>query len=393
VARAMNLAGWGLPRTVVVLGLVSLLNDAASEMITPLLPIFLTATLGAGPAVVGFVEGLAEASASILKLVSGWLADRGWNTKGLVLGGYALSNGVRPLIGLALGWPLVLLLRFTDRIGKGLRTAPRDAMIAAAAQTDLRGRAFGFHRSMDHAGAVLGPVAAYLLLANDVQLAHVFYWSAVPGALVLLLIVFGLPRQPPRAPEAPRPTLRWGVLHPQIRAMVMAAGGLALASVPEVFVVLWAREAGLAVEWIPLLWAAASLAKMFTALPAGALSDRLGRGQVLAIGWSARVVVLLALAFADVRDAGVWLLFVLYSLSLAFTESAERSLIGDHASAAERGTAFGYYHLTSGLLVLPGAVLFGAVWERWSSTAAFVAASVVTALAALAMYVLARPRR
>ena len=379
-----------LPRTVLILGCVSLLNDAASEMITPLLPIFLTATLGAGPAIVGLVEGVAEATASILKLLSGWLADRGWNAKGLVLGGYALSNGVRPLIGLALAWPAVLLLRFADRIGKGLRTAPRDAMIAGATGAALRGRSFGFHRSMDHAGAVIGPVAAYLLLESGAPLANVFYWSVVPGLGVLLLIAFGIPRDPPRPHPQARASLRWEMLHPRIKGMVIAAGGLALASVPEVFVVLWARDAGLETKWIPLLWACASLAKMFTAWPAGALSDRMGRGRVLAIGWTLRVTMLLLIASLGARDMLVWILFVLYSMSLAFTESAERSLIGDHASATERGTAFGYYHLTSGLLMLPGAVLFGAVWERWSSSIAFVAAACVTAAAAASLYLLGK---
>ena len=154
-----------LPRTVIILGLVSLLNDAASEMIAPLLPIFLTATLGAGPIVVGLIEGVAEATSSLLKLVSGWLADRGWSSKRLVVGGYTVSNLTRPLIGLAFTWSWVLILRFSDRIGKGLRTAPRDAMIASAVDENVRGRAFGFHRAMDHAGAIAGPVIATLLLA------------------------------------------------------------------------------------------------------------------------------------------------------------------------------------------------------------------------------------
>ncbi len=275
-----------LPRTVVVLGLVSLLNDAASEMITPLLPIFLTATLGAGPAIVGFVEGLAEATASVIKLVSGRLADRGVPAKGLVLGGYGISNACRPLIGLASGWLAVLLLRFLDRVGKGLRTAPRDAYIASAAHPDQRGRAFGFHRSMDHAGAVIGPLLAFALLASQVDLRNVFLVSALPGALVILLLVFGLPAQ--HAPlAAPPKRFRWSELHGRLRAMIVAAGLLALASVPEVFVVLWATEAGMAVTWVPLVWAAASLAKMAIAMPAGVLSDRVGRLPLLLGGWAA----------------------------------------------------------------------------------------------------------
>jgi hypothetical protein len=172
-----------LPRTVVVLGLVSMLNDAASEMITPLLPVFLTATLGAGPAVVGLVEGLAEATSSVLKLVSGWLADRGWKPKLLVVGGYTTSNMARPLIGLALNWPWVLLMRFFDRLGKGLRTAPRDAMISSAVDRERRGRAFGFHRAMDHGGAIIGPLLAFGLLATGFSTTHVFLASVVPGML------------------------------------------------------------------------------------------------------------------------------------------------------------------------------------------------------------------
>ena len=159
--RMSNYMKHFLPRTVIILGLVSFLNDTASEMITPLLPLFLTTTLGASAAIVGLVEGVAEATASILKLISGYLADRGWNTKKLVVSGYAVSNASRPLIGLASGWSLVLVLRFLDRVGKGIRTAPRDALIAASTDEQLRGRAFGFHRALDHSGAMLGPLLAF----------------------------------------------------------------------------------------------------------------------------------------------------------------------------------------------------------------------------------------
>ena len=370
-----------LPRTVIVLGLVSLLNDAASEMITPLLPVLLTATLGAGPAIVGLIEGLAEATASVLKLVSGRLADRGVSAKGLVVGGYALSNAGRPLIGLAAGWGAVLLLRFLDRVGKGLRTAPRDAFIAGAVHAEDRGRAFGFHRSMDHAGAVIGPLLAFGLLAAQADLRQVFLASAVPGALVIVLLVLGLPAQP-SLPSIAAPRFRWRALHGRLRAMIVASGLLALASVPEVFVVLWATRAGMSVTWVPLVWAAASLAKMLIAMPAGMVSDRLGRLPVLLGGWSARVVVLLLLAAAQPPPWGVWALFVAYSATLAVTEPAERSLIGDHADERERGTAYGLYHLAAGLLILPGAVLFGVLWEWSGSSMAFLVAASSTALAA-----------
>lgn len=378
-----------LPRTVVVLGFVSLLNDAASEMITPLLPVLLTAALGAGPAVVGLVEGLAEATASVLKLVSGRLADRGVPAKSLVFGGYGLSNALRPLIGLAGSWAAVLVLRFLDRVGKGVRTAPRDALIAGATSAGHRGRSFGFHRSMDHAGAVIGPLAAFALLSAQVDLRHVFYWSAVPGVLVLLLILFGISAQ--ERPALPAPAkFEWHALHGRLKAMIAAAGLLALASVPEAFVVLWATHAGMAVRWVPLVWAAASFVKMGIAMPAGVLSDRLGRVPLLLGGWAARVAVLLSLAFADAQGVLVWALFVAYAATLAVTEPAERSLIGDHAAAHERGTAYGLYHLASGLLVLPGALLFGVLWQSFSSRLAFAAAAAVTLLAAGLMLASAR---
>jgi MFS family permease len=382
-----------LPRTVLVLGCVSFLNDAASEMITPLLPILLTATLGAGPAIVGLVEGIAEATASVLKLVSGRLADRGVRAKSLVLAGYGLSNVCRPLIGLALAWPFVLALRFLDRVGKGVRTAPRDALIAGATGPDQRGRAFGFHRSMDHAGAVAGPLAAFALLSAAVDMQTVFLLSVVPGVLVLLLLAFGLPAGERFAAPAQAP-FAWKALHPRLRTMIVAAGLLALASVPEVFVVLWARDAGMAVQWIPLVWAAASLAKMLIAMPAGILSDRLGRVPLLLVGWAARVAVLVLLAcIAAPGIALVWALFVAYSATLAITEPAERSIIGDHAAVHERGTAYGLYHLSSGLLVLPGAVMFGSIWETVGSGAAFGAAALITAFAAAWMLLLQRPPR
>ncbi len=382
-----------LPRTVIVLGCVSLLNDAASEMITPLLPVFLTATLGAGPAIVGLVEGVAEATASILKLVAGRLVDRGAGAKRLVFAGYGLANLARPALGFAALWPVVLALRFADRVGKGIRTAPRDALIAGAAGEAIRGRAFGFHRSMDHAGAVIGPLVAFALLRSGVPLGQVFLWSAVPGVLVLALLGLGVPADAPLALAPPAPALRFGALDARLRALLIAAGGLALATVPEVFVVLWARESGLPLAWVPLVWAAASLGKMLLAYPAGIASDALGRVPMLLAGWSLRVLALLALALLTARGPLIWALFLGYSATLAFTEPAERSLIGDVAPAAVRGTAFGLYHLASGLLMLPGAVLFGVVWERAGSGVAFGLAATITALAAAGMALAARGAR
>ncbi|HSJ96149.1 MAG TPA: MFS transporter, partial [Myxococcota bacterium] len=349
------------------MGLVSFWNDAASEMLTPLLPVFLTATLGAGPTVVGLVEGVAEATASLLKLVSGHLADRGWGSKGLVLGGYGLSNAARPLIALAPGWGAVLGLRFADRIGKGLRTAPRDALIAADSADGRHGVAFGFQRAMDHGGAMLGPLLAFALLQAGLPLREVFLCSAIPGAIVILLLVFALPRRDAAPRPAAPPPLRWRALDPRMRALVVASAALAFAAVPEVFLVLWARERGIDLVLIPLIWATASGLKAVVAGAAGALSDALGRMPVVLGGWSARVAVLGALAVAGDGALGTWTLFLAWAAALASTEGAERALVGELAPAAQRATAFGLYHLTAGLAALPGALLFGALWEAWGS--------------------------
>lgn len=380
-----------LPRTVVILGFVSLANDMASEMVTPLLPLFLVATLGSGPAIVGLVEGIAEATASLLKLVSGWLADRGWNPKRLVLGGYGVANLARPIIAAATGWALVLMLRFLDRVGKGLRTAPRDALIAHAAPPQQLGRAFGFHRAMDHAGAMTGPVLAFLLLAGGASLREVFWYSAIPGGLVLLLLVFGLPQQAIASP-GPRPPLRWSLLDVRLKGLVVASGGLALATTPEVFLVLWASNRGVDLATIPLVWAGASAVKMLVAVPAGSLSDRVGRLPVVIAGWLLRIVLLVALAFAGPASWLVWGLFLGYAGSLALTEAAERSLVGESAPQAHRATVFGLYHLVTGLLALPGALLFGLVWQFYSERAAFIMAATLTAIAALALALLGRKR-
>lgn len=375
-----------LPRTVVTLGFVSLANDAGSEMLTPLLPIFLTATLGAGPAVVGLIEGVAEATASILKVISGRLADRGIGAKRLVFTGYGASTVARPLIGLALGWSWVLALRFMDRVGKGIRTAPRDAMIAGAVEPASLGRAFGFHRALDHAGAVVGPLLAFMLLSLGADVGHVFFWAIVPGAIVMALIVFGLPADGPAEVAVP-PPISFRALDPRLKALMIAAGLLALAALPEVFMVLWATAAGLPVAMVPLAWALASAVKMLVAMPAGHLSDRFGRVPVLLVGWSLRVALLLSLAAVTMTGIWIWVLFVSYGASLAVTEAPERSLVGDAAPAGLRGTAFGVYHFIVGVFALPGAFMLGLIWQEIGSAAAFCTAAGLTVVAAAAMII------
>jgi len=369
-----------LPRTVIVLGLVSLLNDTASEMIFPLLPLFITATLGAGPAALGLIEGMAEAASSILKLVAGRMADRGWNHKRMVIAGYGTSNAARPLMGLAFGWGSVLVLRFLDRVGKGWRTSPRDAVISASVTDGVRGRAFGFHRSMDHAGAMLGPLIAFVLLKSGMDMREVFLVSVIPGILLLVLLIWKLPPAP--SVSVPAAPLRWSVLHPRLRALILAAGGLAFAAVPEAFLILWAYHGGVDIVIIPLLWAVAHGVKSLVAGPAGALSDRVGRTPVLTLAWGGRIAVLLCIALSQDGGLLVWALFMFYAAALAMSEAAERAMIGDQAPKNLKATAFGLYHLSSGIMALPGALVFGLIWQYISMSTAFVTAAVLTAMAA-----------
>ena len=379
-----------LPRTVIILGLVSFLNDTASEMITPLLPLYLTATLGAGPVILGLVEGVAEATASILKLVSGRLADRGWDSKKLVVSGYTVSNTARPLIGFALGWSWVMVLRFLDRVGKGLRTAPRGALIASSVTERVRGRAFGFQRSLDHGGAMLGPMLAFGLLQSGMSMEHVFMASVVPGGVLILLLLFGLKMPPIIKPDHPPARLHWRGLDARVKGLVLASGGLALATTPEAFLVLWAYQGGITVTWVPLMWAAASGVKALVSGPAGALSDRFGRLRIVSIGWIARVLLLIAFAWLPGDGMIVWALFLGYAMALAFTEGAERALLGDFAPAEQKGTVFGLYHLLSGIMTLPGALLFGVVWQLLGMSNAFIMAATLTTISAILLRVLAR---
>lgn len=377
---------FSLPRTVILLSVVSLLNDVASDMIVPLLPIFLTTVLGATPVIVGLVEGVADALSSLLKWWSGRLADRGWSRKGLVFWGYSVSSISRPFLAVAVSWAWVVLLRATDRVGKGLRTAPRDALIAEAVPTHQRGRAFGLHRAFDHTGAMIGPLVAFGLLQIGWSMEQVFMAAAVPGLMVMLLLAFGLPATP-KVISSQTSLVPWRELDVRLRALVVAAGGVALAGAPEAFLVLWALSQGVAVVWVPLLWVAAHAVKTAVVYVTSSLSDRVGRLRVIVLGWSARAAMLVLLAIGAESIVWTWGLFLLYAATVAATEGAERALIGDVAPPQHKASAFGLYHMATALFALPGALLFGVVWQKWGASNAFVMAAVLTLMLIVLLWV------
>jgi MFS family permease len=378
-----------LPRTVWVLGVVSLLTDISSDMIFPLLPAFLAARFPAAPMLLGTMEGLADLVASLLKYQSGAWADRARRLKPMVLLGYGLSSLTRPLMALVtLPWQPIAI-RALDRVGKGVRSSPRDALIAHSVDPSMRGRAFGFHRGMDHAGAAVGALAAMLLVAVGLRVEQVFYVAAVPGLLAVVAIL--LVREPPRpAPAASR-------------ALAPVPGRLAYYLVPvtlfgvanstDAFLLLKLTEEGAPAELLPLAWLLLQAVKSAVSFPAGRLADRLGASRLVVAGWSLYALSYFALAGA--RGVALTMVVIaIYGLYHALAEGAEKSLLTALVPAEARGRAFGLYNGLSGGASLAAGLLFGALWTTLGSTTAFVTAGALAGLSALLLVVLlprARP--
>jgi MFS family permease len=379
-----------LPRTVVVLGAVSFFNDLASEMVTPLIPILLAAVLGAGPLVLGLVEGAAEAVSAFLKLWSGRYSDwLGGRRKWLIFSGYLLSNLVRPLMGLAGNWPQVAALRSIDRVGKGIRAAPRDALVSDATPPAVRGLAYGFHRALDNGGAMGGSLAAAAVLAwTPLTLAQIILVSAIPGALGVLLVAFGVREDGRRLAvheRQPLPTLQWDGLSQAMRRYLAVLALFTFARASETFIVLRGHQMGVGVVELLLMWSALSFAKALSSLRGGWWADRLGHERLVLFGWLSHAAAFALLAFAA-SGLMLWGAAIVYGLLTGAAEGAERALIGDLAAAGERGTAFGWYNMTLGLAAIPAGLLFGSVWQWQGAPAAFFLASCLACAAAALLH-------
>jgi len=377
-----------LPTTVVVLGAVSFFTDVSSEMIYPLLPNFLAVTLGASVLAVGLVEGLAETTAAVLKVVSGIWTDRTGKRRPLILFGYGLSTLSRPLMGLAVVWPVVLVLRLSDRVGKGLRSPPRDALIADITPPEKRGAAYGLHRAMDHAGSVVGPLlAAALMQWGDLNESKVFLWAAVPGLIAMVLLVLGTsePDKPGKAAvqvTTTFPPLRWSTLPPRLRGLLIALALFALGNSTDAFLLLKLHESGVPVAWTVALWSLFHVVKMLATWTGGHLSDRLGRSRMVLSGWIVYAAVYLGLACVDTPGPTI-ALFLSYGLYFGLTEPVMKAWVADLVPAERRGAAFGAWHAVTALSALPASLLFGAVWSQLGSAAAFYFGATCAALAAL----------
>ena len=377
----------GITGNVLILGLVSFFTDVSSEMIYPLLPLFLTGVLGAGPAFLGLIEGVAESTSSFLKLFSGIVSDRVRRRKNLVLLGYSVSALMRPLIGFAGSALTVLLVRTGDRVGKGIRTSPRDALIADSVDASVRGKAYGFHRSMDHAGALVGPLIATLLLTYFVSdLRMVFWLAAIPGLIAVLLIVWKVSE-----------TERTGLVKAPVRLSLLPAGPLrryllilflfTLGNSSDAFLLLKAGTLGVPIYRIPLLWTFFHLVKMLSTMPFGALSDRIGRRGVIVAGWCVYSLSYLGYGFAT-SEWQIWLLFAFYGLFFGLTEGVEKAYLADMADPALRGAAFGWYNFAIGAGAFPASLLFGLIWQRFGGVAPFVFGAGLAAVAAALLLLL-----
>jgi MFS family permease len=385
---------WGLPAGVWLLGGVSLLNDVASESIYPLLPFFLTSVLGATAVSLGIIEGAAEAISSVLKLISGRLSDRWKRRKPIVVAGYGLSAIARPFMSVATGWVTVFALRFVDRVGKGIRSAPRDAMLADLADHTNRGRVFGYHQAMDHTGAVLGPLlATAFLLACPGRYRTLFALTAIPGIATVLLLQ-RIREEPRRASIAvpdpqsliPNPGLVQGFPPALVRYLIVLSV-FTLGNSADAFLLLRLTDAAGGPEYIPLLWSLHHVVKMVSSAIGGGASDRFGRRPLIAGGWILYAAVYAGFAFSTSLPALItW--FMIYGIYYGCVGGSERALVADFAPAELKGTAFGVYNAVAGVGALISSVVFGVVWSTLSAPIAFGSGAVLAAAAAALLFIL-----
>jgi MFS family permease len=381
----------GVKRPVFVLGVVSFLTDVSSEMVYPLVPLFLTSALGAPVAAVGLIEGLAESAASIFKTVGGWASDRLRMRKPLVSAGYALSAVAKPLLAAAYVWPVALLVRFGDRTGKGVRTAPRDALVADVTPPEERGRAFGFHRAADTLGAVVGPAVALVLLAIFADNFRLIFILAFAPALAGVALVSLVKERPP-ALAAPTPErAAWRGLGTGFYVFLGISLVFALGNSSDVFLLLRAKDVGLSNSEVVLSYMLFNTVYAALAMPAGMASDRLGRRSVIGVGFAVFAAVYVGFALAG-GGAVIWPLFALYGLYMALTEGVGRAFVTDFVPSERRATALGLYQGAMGAMILLSSVAAGVLWDVVDPAAPFFLGG-AAALAALTLLLAALPRR
>jgi MFS family permease len=386
-----------IPRPVWLLGLVSLFTDAATEMIYPLLPVYLSRVLGASAVSLGVIEGVAEGVNSLLKVIAGWWSDREGKRRPIVILGYTLSSAARPLIAVASSWTQVLAIRVLDRTGKGIRGAPRDAMLNRFAEATSRGRIFGFHRAMDHTGAIIGPLAATVFLyflPGEYRL--LFALAAIPGALAVATLFFVEEPAPLRAVEgrrdddarvSPLSSGPGATLPTSFFAVLGIILLFSLGNSADAFLLLRLADVLGGATYVPLLWAGLHVVKASLSTWGGSLSDRLGRARVIALGWA--IYGFVYLGFATQSSASTYvILFLLYGVHFALAEGAEKALVADLTPVGRQGLAFGLYNAALGIGALVASVAFGVLYERFGPSVAFGSGAALAATAAILLLVM-----
>jgi len=375
---------FGFGKNVFVAGLVSFFMDISSEMIYPLVPLFLAGVLGVNKSVIGLIEGIAEATASLVKVFSGWFSDRIGNRKWLMAAGYGISTLSRPIVALATGWRHVMGSRFMDRFGKGVRTAPRDAIIAEATDNSSLGKTFGFQRSLDTMGAVVGPALAFFLLgilSNDYR--KVFWLSMIPGAIAVLLIIFFITEKKiAAAVHADRPKLTLGHFDWKFKFFTIISALFAVGNSSDMFLILRAQQVGVSTVLIPMLYLLFNLVYALSSVPAGVAADRFGKKRIILLGFI--VFAFLYYGFAVASDTKtIWLLFALYGLFMGLTDGIQRAFLASIIPPDFKATAFGFYNTVVGLAMLPASLIGGRLWDRVSPSATFYFGAATAAISAV----------
>lgn len=393
-----------LTPNVLALSLVSLLNDTSSEIIYPLLPAFLAITLGATPFAIGLIEGFAETVSSLLKLFSGYLSDKFEKRKLLAFAGYSLSGLVRPFLAFVSSWQQVLVLRVTDRTGKGIRGAPRDALIADSTAPENRGFAFGFNRAADHLGSVVGPLIAFVLLylwaenpskptANDYS--NLFLVAAIPAVLGILVIAFFVKDKKRKTDEDANITpikLSLKEFDGNFKRFLIVIALFTLSNSTDAFLLLRAEQTGIATYLLPILWMFLHISKVIFSIIGGDLSDRIGRKKMIFSGWILYALVYFGFAFVD-SSWQTWGLFFIYGAFFGLTEGVEKALVADLVEPEKRGTAFGFYNLAFGITVFPASLIFGALWTQFGAETAFLVSAGISICAAILLLTVQNKRK
>ena len=376
------------PKNIFYLGLLSFFTDISSEMIYPLLPVFLTSVLKAPLSFVGLVEGVAESTASTLKLVFGWISDRLNKRKAFVSIGYTISSVIRPMVALAIYPWHVLFVRFADRVGKGMRTAPRDALIADTCNVNEKGKAFGFHRAMDHAGAIVGSVIAFILLrylTKDYRL--IFALSFIPALIAIFIVLFLVKEKKSETVCIKEPVkLSLKFFDKNFKAFLFIVSIFTLGNSSDAFLILRAKDLGVSIAMLPILWILLHAVKSVSSIPAGALSDKIGRKKIIISGWVIYFLVYLGFAFAKTA-LQIWFLFAIYGFFFGLTESTERAFVADLVKAEIRGSAYGIYNFAIGVSALPASVIMGLLWQKLGVITAFSFGAILALISAFLLII------